>query len=113
MARPIKIHSGKTPIRSHYIAEWAEKRAMTQADLVRALGADKSTVSRWFDGVIPSSQYLEALAGYLGAEDVPALFRHPDDDWMLRLLREHLNPEERERAKTLLKAAFPARAKAG
>jgi hypothetical protein len=79
-----KIHTGKQPNRIHYIVEWAERRGVTQADIVRNVHADKATVSRWFAGVIPSEEYLEPLAGYLELDDVECLFRHPDDDWVLR-----------------------------
>lgn len=43
-----QIHKGKTPPRIHYLAEWAEKRGLIQADFAKETGADKGTVSRWF-----------------------------------------------------------------
>jgi transcriptional regulator with XRE-family HTH domain len=103
MAHPVRIHKNKTPRRNHYIAEWAERRAKKQADIVRALGADKGTVSRWFDGVIPTPDYLDQLAGFLQVDEITALFRHPDDDWLARLLRER--PEERDRIRAIVEAA--------
>jgi hypothetical protein len=36
MGRPAKIHQHKAPIRLHYIAEWAERRQHSQADLEAA-----------------------------------------------------------------------------
>jgi hypothetical protein len=92
--------------RKHYIPEWADKRILTQADIVRAIGADKATVSRWFSGNMPQDHYLDALVGYLELDDRDALFRHPDDDWMARFLRGRSN-EEKERIRTMLEAAFP------
>ena len=86
MAKLATIHTGKTPIRLHYIVEWARHRHQRQADIVNGLGVDKATVSRWFAGSVPSERHLIALAGYLEAEEPVALFRHPDDDWIARLL---------------------------
>jgi transcriptional regulator with XRE-family HTH domain len=107
MAKLTTIHSNKTPQRYHFIVEWAEKRGLSQADIVRELGADKSVVSRWFSGSLPSEKYLEPLAG-LFATQVSGLFRHPDDDWMMRFLRERTS-EELDRIKATLEAAFPRR----
>jgi transcriptional regulator with XRE-family HTH domain len=99
MSDPIKIHAGKTPPRVHYIAEWAEHRNVTQADIVRAIGADKSVVHRWFvEGNIPSAKYLEALAAFLEAESVSSLFRDPSDDWIARLFKDR---SEAEKAKAI------------
>lgn len=106
MGRPTKIHHGKQPYRLHYIIEWAELRGRKQADIVRALGVDKSTVSRWFDGTIPSETHLIALAAYFEIEDPRALFRHPDDDWLARFFRER-SRDETSRMRAMLEAAFP------
>ena len=109
MTQITRIHAGKTPRRAHYIAEWMERRGRKQADLARATGADKATVSRWIgDGVIPSEKYLEPLALFLDAEEVAALFRHPDDDWLARLFRDR-SDDERQRLRQLIDAAFPER----
>jgi hypothetical protein len=106
MAATPRIHKDKTSRRKHYVPEWAEVRQLTQADIVKATGADKGTVSRWFSGNTPQDHYLDALAGCLSLDDREALFRHPDDDWMARFLRGR-SAEERERIKTLLEMAFP------
>lgn len=100
-----RIHQGKEPQRIHFIVEWAEKRHLSQADIVREVGADKSVVSRWFSGTLPSEKYLQPLAE-LFATEVTGLFRHPDDDWMLRFMRER-SRDELERMRRMLEAAFP------
>jgi transcriptional regulator with XRE-family HTH domain len=92
--------------RDHFIPEWAEKRNQIQADIVRATGADKATVSRWFSGNMPQDKYLDALVACLELDDRESLFRHPDDDWMARFLRGR-SEEEKERIRTMLLAAFP------
>lgn len=101
------IHKGKTPARVHFIPEWAERRGKRQADFVSELGVDKATVSRWFAGIIPTPDNLERVAAFLGLKnDLPALFRHPDDDWIFRLFKGR-SDAEKERMKATLKAAFP------
>ena len=94
------------PRRNHYIPEWADKRNLIQADLIRETGANKATVSRWFSGNMPQDHYLDALVDCFGLDDRDALFRHPDDDWMARFLRGR-SDEEKERIRTMLEAAFP------
>lgn len=91
VAKVRKIHSDKLSHRRHYIVDWAAKRGKNQAEIVRGVGVDKGTVSRWFDGTVPREEHLLALAGYLEVSDPPdpeALFRHPDEDWFLRLFRQ-------------------------
>lgn len=95
-AKVQKIHGDKLSHRRHYIVEWAERRQKQQVDIVEGLTlagfkVDKSTVSRWFDGTVPREHHLIALAEFLHAGDPPdpeALFRHPDEDWLLRLFRQ-------------------------
>jgi transcriptional regulator with XRE-family HTH domain len=106
MAQLSTIHRDKTPRRIHYIPEWAEKRRLTQAAIVRGIGADKGLVSRWFKGTIPSEKYLGPLAALLQAEEPAALFRSPDEDWLSRLFAER-SEEERRRMLQTLEAAFP------
>jgi hypothetical protein len=106
MAATTQIHKGKTPRRKHYIPEWAEVRHLIQADFVRDLGADKGTVSRWFDGNTPRDEYLDRLVAYLKLESRDAIFRHPDDDWMASFLRGR-DREEVERIKQSLELHFP------
>lgn len=102
MAQVTKIHGGKTPVRIHFIREWALHRHRKQSDIVRNIDVDKSTVSRWFAGTLPKEEHLIALAGYLMTE-VPSLFRHPDDDWLARYFRDKTE-EQKEQAIRVLKA---------
>jgi hypothetical protein len=111
MAQLSKNYKGK-PI--HYIPEWAEHRNVKQADIVKNVGVDKSTVHHWFvDRTLPREHHLVALAGYLFGEDYEpdpaALFRHPDDDWMFRLLQGR-SKEEHDRIRATIEAAFPRKA---
>lgn len=116
MAQVVRIHSGKTPIRMHYIREWAKKRGLKQADIVRQMPADqkadKSTVSRWFKGSVPTEKHLVALVGILEAEEPAQLFRHPDDDWIAGLLRGR-SEEERQKIAQVIEITFPRRTGTG
>lgn len=102
------IHRSKQPRRPHFIPEWAEKRGLSQAEMARELDADKSVVSRWFSGTTPGVEWQERLAALLTGDDVEALFRHPDDDWVRKFFANR-SLEEIERIKATLEAAFPAR----
>lgn len=103
--QPTRIHSGKTPIRRHYIEEWAGKRGLRKADISRETGADKSLVGRWFEGSVPGDEYLEKLGALFGT-DREGLFRHPDEDWIAKFFKDR-SDADRERAKELLTLAFP------
>ncbi|MGB3387467.1 MAG: helix-turn-helix transcriptional regulator [Pseudaminobacter sp.] len=100
-----RIHKGKQPRRPHFIQEWAEKRGLSNTDLAREIGADKSVISRWYSGTSPSVEYQEKLAALFGC-DRESLFRHPDDDWLVRFFRDR-SIEELQRMKQMLEAAFP------
>lgn len=112
MPRPTRIHQGKHPRRFHYIPEWAKQRQVKQSDIARDLGADKSAVSRWFDGTLPQDKYLIALTEYFSLDEPADLFRHPNDDWMTRLLRGRPK-EEQERIRATIEAAFPRKSQRG
>lgn len=92
-------------LKIHYIEEWAEHRALKRADIASALGVDKSLVSRWFQGAIPSDKWLEPLAELLNATEASSLFRHPDDDWIAKMFRDKTD-EQREAAVEMLKLFF-------
>lgn len=104
MSNPTQIHGDKTPIRVHFIVEWAEKRNLRQVDIVREIGADKGLVSRWFDGTVPKPDYLEKLAALFGTT-IHGLFRHPDDDWLTRFFNDKTE-KQKESAIQMLKLWF-------
>lgn len=108
MGKVVKIHASKQPRRPHYIAAWAESRGKAQKDIVLELGADKSVVSRWFNGTTPGEDWQERLAAYFQC-DKESLFRHPDDDWLTRFLRGRKR-DEIDRIKQTLESAFPRKA---
>jgi hypothetical protein len=103
----------RQPKRPHFIPEWAEKTGFEdQADLVEALGADKSVVSRWYSGTSPGEDWqlkLCALFGYPNQPDI--IFQHPNTVWLSRFMQNREN-DEIERIKTALEASFPPRPKA-
>lgn len=103
------IHQGKTPQRIHFVVEWAELRGKIQADFAKDGVADKSTVSRWYDGQLPTEGNLGKIADYLGLDDVNSLFRHPDDDWIRKALQNR-DQDERDRIKATIQMAFPEKA---
>lgn len=105
MAKVPKIHSSKQPRRPHFIEEWAERRNLSQADLARELGADKSVVSRWFNGASPGADWQDRLAALFHCEP-DALFRHPNDDWIKRFF-EGRTAEEIEHIQRSLEIIFP------
>lgn len=105
MHKPTRIHHNKTPIRRHFIAEWAEARGMRQVDVAEELGVDKSQASRWFAGQMPQPHFQERLAALFEIEP-EALLRHPDADWMSRFF-EGRQIEERERIKRAIELSFP------
>ena len=104
-----RIHHGKAPGRRHYIVEWAEHRNLSQADIVRLTGIDKSSVPRWFTGysahLHPSNE--SKLAEAFGIEPA-ALYRSPHEDWFYRFFRGR-ELDELDRMKATLEAAFPKR----
>jgi transcriptional regulator with XRE-family HTH domain len=101
MARP-----PRAPQKFHYIQEWADRRGLKPAELARELNTEKSTVGRWYQGTIPTEQYLIALTGLFGLDEPASLFRHPDDDWMAELFRGR-SRQELERIRDTINAAFP------
>lgn len=105
MPNVVRIHSGKTPQRIHFLAEWADRRGMTQAEIVRLLEVNKGTVSKWFGGALPQESNIVALAAILKIEP-SQLFRHPDDDWLTQLFHDR-SEEEKKRIIATIETAFP------
>lgn len=100
-----RILPNRQPRRPHFIREWAEARGFKQVDLADEVGADKSVVSRWFNGTTPGVEWQLKLAALFGCEP-ESLFSHPDEEWFKRFLAKR-QKDEIERIKTMLQAAFP------
>lgn len=111
MPNVTEIHRGKQPRRPHHLQDWAAKRKFSQADIARELGADKSLVSRWFSGSTPGLDWQQRLAALFHTEP-ESLFRHPDDDWIARFLKDRAE-DEIERIKATLENAFPRKTGTG
>lgn len=78
--------------RKLYIAEWREKRDLTQAELAKKLKTTDMTVSRWERGtVFLNTNVMAALAEALGIEPED-LYHHPDRPTANALLRDQ--PED-------------------
>ena len=95
--------------RPHFVEAWAGHRGYkNQASLAKALGVDKSLVSRWYRGATPSAKWQEVLAELFSCER-ESLFRHPDEDWFTRFFRDR-SEEEIDRIKKTLELTFPRKA---
>lgn len=98
----------RQPKRPHFIPEWAKKSGYDdQAELVEALDADKSVVSRWYSGASPGEDWQARLSTLFGFPNQPEIiFQHPDTVWFSRFFRDR-EEGEIERMKKMLEAAFP------
>jgi transcriptional regulator with XRE-family HTH domain len=96
----------KLPQRIHFLAEWAARRGLSQADIARETGADKGTVSRWFAGSLPEQPYVLKIVGALKLKSANDMFRDPDDI-LLKDFMHGRSEEERKRIMNTLKTAFP------
>jgi transcriptional regulator with XRE-family HTH domain len=105
MGKQPRIHASKQPRRPHFIPEWADRRNLSQADLARELGADKSIVSRWYSGASPGVEWQQRLAALFHC-DPDDLFRSPDDDWLKRFFEDR-TPEEIKHIQHSLSVLFP------
>jgi transcriptional regulator with XRE-family HTH domain len=71
-----------------FIAEWREKKDLTQEQLGERLGTSDVTISRWETGKRkPDLDAQAAIAEALGIE-LTDLFRHPDTPSADALLRD-------------------------
>jgi hypothetical protein len=110
MSSPTRIQSkrlpAKQPNRPHFIPEWAERGGFgSQQALANALEADKSLVSRWYNGSSPTKPYQKKLGKLFGCAP-EAIFEHPDKWWLTHFLSGK-TPDEVGRVKQMLEAAFP------
>jgi transcriptional regulator with XRE-family HTH domain len=110
MPRTAKIHASKQPKRLHYIQEWMELRQLEPKDITEHLGVDKSTVSRWLAGTVPTNTHLYGLADLFALDEPSDLFRDPADDWMTDLLRGR-SKDELRRIRKMIDLAFPKNSK--
>ena len=117
MEKIVQIHYTKQPRRPHYIPDWAKKRGLSQAKIAREIGADKSLITRWYQGSCPKPDYQERLAALFSIEPED-LFRSPEDNWLKRFFQERRelfdilqarSPDELDRIKGMIEAAFPQR----
>jgi transcriptional regulator with XRE-family HTH domain len=99
------------PFETHYIIEWAERRGLSQADIAREIGVDKSTVTRWFKGSVPEVRHWAALRECLGLDEPTDIFRHPDNDWLSKRFRDR-DAEERRKMIETLDFHFPPKKRA-
>lgn len=61
-----------------FLAEWRERRGLSQEALAERVGTTKASISRWENGERDmTTKGMSALANALGIEPVQ-LFRHPD-----------------------------------
>ena len=89
----------------HYIPEWAEKRGVNQAFVVKELHMNKGTVSKWFGGALPSEANLPRIADLFGV-DIDELFRAPGDNWLRRFFKKR-SDEELEKIRKVIELTFP------
>lgn len=107
-----QIYAGRQPTRPHYLAQLMERYNVNRADIVEELGVDKSQLSRWLDEdrpSTPSREWAKRLGEFFGKGHDPVdIFVDPDVDWLSRLLKDR-SPDEKERIKAMIEAAFPAK----
>lgn len=105
----VEAARARQPKRPHYIPEWAERTGFkNQAALVEALDADKSVVSRWYDGTSPGVDWQLQLCALFGYPNKPEIiFQHPQDVWLSQFARG-LDDEQFERMQKMLELQFPA-----
>lgn len=77
MPRPKRLPPSERP--PNYIPEWAKVRGLRQADIVRLVGVQRSTASRWFRGVTPTGGHARRLVEVLGLESPAQLLMPPDE----------------------------------
>lgn len=109
MSKLDHIPRARQPKRPHFIPEWAEVRGFSkQSELANHIGADKSTVSRWYDGATPGPDWQKRLAAVFECSE-DALFRHPDERWFTQFFAGR-SREEIEHIKKSIEVTFPRKA---
>lgn len=105
-----KRKTEKYGTKTQYLSEWGEKRRIRQIDLVEITGIDKSLISKWWKKRNSPTKptHIEALAKALNLADPEAIFRHPDEEWILNFFKLATR-EEILKAQEVLKVMFPER----
>lgn len=81
----VKRIEAKTPLKL-FIAEWRDRRGLSQDTLAERVGTTKASISRWETGKRDiTGESLAAIAQALGLEP-QQLFRHPDEQSLDDLL---------------------------
>lgn len=92
----------KRPLRI-YLAEWRERKELTQEQVANRIGTSDVTISRWETGMRrPDLDAQAAFAETLGIE-LADLYRHPDQPSADELLRGQ-PPEIIDQAMKLIRA---------
>lgn len=109
------IYEKRQPTRPHYLAELMERRGVTRADLIEAIGVDKGLLSKWLDERKPSTpgtKWAEELGRFFAVgpdpEDFVDIFADPDVHRIHRFLQGR-DPNEIDRIMATLETAFPSK----
>jgi transcriptional regulator with XRE-family HTH domain len=86
-----------------YLAEWRDRRGMSQEMLAERMGTTKASISRWENGDRDvTGKVIAAMAAALNLEPVQ-LFRHPSQSSIDDMLAV-VSPELRQQAYAVLGA---------
>ncbi|WP_206459375.1 helix-turn-helix domain-containing protein [Anaerovorax sp. IOR16] len=90
------------------IKKLCKEHEMTMSDLADKIGVDKSTISRWNNTNIPSTQALLKIADYFNVSIDFLLERSVYDENIISIQRAYnkMNNSTREKMMTILKTAF-------
>lgn len=80
----------EAPLRRHFIAEWREARGLNRAELARAIGASKPTITTLEEHQTPYSQHtLELIADALDVHPAWLILAPPEQlsDAIIRTLQ--------------------------
>lgn len=102
----------RQPSRPHFIAAWLIMADAQPRELMHFTGADKSLVSRWFNGTSPSKKYQIKIVEFLRMKlhlaslEPDAIFRDPNLEWIAQFVRGR-DVDEMKRIRSTLETAFP------